>query len=59
MTRDSLLGEVVTEGEALPEGEEGMGETGTVMDSDWLGLIEEGRRVRLVCVVAESETAVV
>lgn len=34
VTKDSLLGEAVMEGEALPEGEEGIGETGTVMDSD-------------------------
>lgn len=52
-TTDSLLGEAVTEGEALPEGEEG--ETGTVMDSDWLGLPEEGARVRIAGVAADSE----
>lgn len=36
VTKDSLLGEATTEGEALPEGEEWMDETGMVMDSDWL-----------------------
>lgn len=49
----------MTEGEALPEGEEGMGETGMVMGSDWLEAIEEGTGVRLVCVVAISEGGVV
>lgn len=59
VTEDSLLGEAVTEGEALPEGEEGMRETGMVMGSDWLEAIEEGTGVRLVCVVAISEGGVV
>lgn len=44
----------MTEGEILPEGEEGMGETGKVMDSDWSAL-EEGTGVRLVGVVAVLE----
>ncbi len=56
-TEDSLLGEAVTEGEVLPEGEEGMEETGMVMASVWLGPVEEGERVRLVGVVAVSGVA--
>lgn len=51
VTTDSLLGEAVTKGEVLPEGEEQMGETGMVMDSDWLCPIQEGVRLRLVGVV--------
>lgn len=35
-----------------------MGETGKVMDSDWLGPIEEGIRLRLVGVVTFSAVAV-
>lgn len=49
----------MTAGETLCEGEEGMGEIGTVMDSDLLASIEEGVRGRLVGVVAFSEGAVV
>lgn len=44
-----MLGEVITEGETLPEDEEGMGETGIVMES------VEGMRVMLVAEVACSE----
>lgn len=47
----------MTEGATLPEGEEGMGEAGTVMNSDWLRLTEEDTRVRLVGLVAVSEGA--
>lgn len=53
--KDSLLRETVTEGEALPDGEEGMGETGVVMV--WLEVADEG--TRLVGVVAGLEGAVV
>lgn len=58
VTTDSLLGEAVIEGEFLPEGEEQMGEAGTVMDSDWLGPIEQGVRLRLVGVVTFGVMAV-
>lgn len=58
-TEDSLLGEAVTEGETLPEGEKWMDETGMVMDSVWLWSLEEGLRVRLVVVAVVSEVAVV
>lgn len=47
----------MTEGAALPEGDEGMGEAGTVMDSDWLRLTEEDARVRLVGLVVVPEGA--
>lgn len=50
-TEDSLLGEAVTQGETLPEGEKGMDETGMVMDSDWLWSLGDGLRVRLVVAV--------
>lgn len=55
--KDSPLGEAVTEGEALLDGEEGMGETGMVMDSVKLGAADEG--TKLVGVVAGSEGAAV
>lgn len=58
VTKESLLGDAVTEGEALPEDEEGMVETGMVMGSDRLGAIEEGTKVRLVSVVSFLERAV-
>lgn len=48
VTKDSLLGEVITEGKALPEGEEGI-----VMAS------EEGTRVMLVVEVGGLEGAVI
>lgn len=43
------------EGDALPEGEEGVGDIGVVTDSDWPGELEEDARVRLVGVVGVSE----
>lgn len=46
---------MVAEGEALSEGEEEVGDIGVVMDSDWLGKLEEDARVRLVGVVEVSE----
>lgn len=57
VAKDSLLGDLL-EGEALPEVEERMGETGLVVGSDGLGAIEEGTGVRLLGVVAVSEGAV-
>lgn len=57
VTKDSLLGETVTEVETLLDGEEGMGETGMVMGLVKLGAADEG--ARLVGVVAGSEGAVV
>lgn len=53
VTKDSLLGEVIIEGEAVPEDEEGIGVTGMVVES------EEGMRVMLVVEVAGSEGAVI
>lgn len=46
---------MVAEGEALPEGEEGVGDIGVVLDSGWLGEMEADARVRLVGVVEVSE----
>lgn len=45
----------MTEGEALPEVEERVGDMGVAMDSDGLGELEEDARVRLVGVVKVSE----
>lgn len=55
VTKGSLHGDAVTEGKALSKGEKGMGETGIMRDSDRLGAIEEGTRVRMAGVVAVSE----
>lgn len=48
VTKDSLLGDAVAEGNALSEVEEGVVGTGMVRDSDRLGAIEEGARVAVV-----------
>lgn len=59
VTKGSLHGDAVTEGEALSKGEKGMGEKGIMRGSDRLGAIEEGTRVRMAGVVAVSEGVVV
>lgn len=49
---------MATEGEAQPDEEKRMGETGVVLDSDWLGALEGEARVRFAGVGAESEEGV-
>lgn len=59
VTKGSLHGDAVTEGEALPKGEKEIGETGIMRGSDRLGAMEEGTKVRMAGVVAVSEGTIV